>query len=1090
MKKLLLTLAAACMASFTFAQDAPLWMRHCAISPDGTTIAFTYKGDIYTVPVGGGRAMQLTTNPAHDTEPVWSPDSKRIAFASDRMGSMDVYIVSKEGGEPRRLTTHSGSETPVAFSDAGHILFSADIMPSAETVLFPSNGQFRQVYKVSVEGGRPVLYSPMPMERISINKEGTILYQDKKGYEDYWRKHQVSPIARDIWMYTPDEKPAYRQLTAFGGEDREPVWAPDGKSFYYLSEENGTFNVYQRTPGATSATQVTRHTKQPVRFLSIAADGRLCYGYDGEIYTLTPGGEPRKVNISIVSDRSDKDLIRQIKSSGATEMALSPNGKEVAFVLRGDVYVTSVDYKTTKQITNTPCQERDVDFAPDGRSLVYASERNGLWQLYTSAIVRKDEKQFTYATELKEERLTDSDVTSFQPQYSPDGKEVAFLENRAAIRVINLKTKDVRTVMDAKYQYSYSDGDQWFRWSPDSKWILSDFIGIGGWNNKDVVLLNADGKGEMINLTESGYTDGNAKWVLGGKAMIWTSDRAGYRSHGSWGAEDDTYIMFFDAGAYDRFLMSKEETALMEEAEKAEKEAKEKADKKKDSKKKGDKTEKDGDAAKEKKAEPLKFDLENRFDRIVRLTVNSSHMADAVLTPKGDALYYLSTFEDGYDLWKHDLKENSTKVLLKDVGAGALLPDKDGKNIFLCSSEGMKKIETEGGKVTPIEFEAFFDYRPYGEREYIFDHVWQQVDDKFYVEDLQGTDWTGYKASYKRFLPYINNNYDFTEMLSEMLGELNASHTGARYYASGATLPTAALGVFYDESYAGDGLKIKEIIAQSPLTKKKTDVKPGCIIEKIDGVAIKAGMDYFPLLEGKANRKTILSVYDPGTKKRFEETVKPITYAAQSELLYKRWVENCRKKVEELSGGRIGYVHIKGMDSPSFRKMYSELLGRNRNKEAVVVDVRHNGGGWLHDDVVTLLGGKEYERFVPRGQYIGSDPFNKWLKPSCMLVCEDNYSNAHGTPFVYKTLGIGKLVGTPVAGTMTAVWWERQIDPSIVFGIPQVGCMDMQGNYLENHTLQPDILIYNTPEEAINGDDAQLKAAVEHLLKQLTSKPE
>ena len=166
------------------------------------------------------------------------------------------------------------------------------------------------------------------------------------------------------------------------------------------------------------------------------------------------------------------------------------------------------------------------------------------------------------------------------------------------------------------------------------------------------------------------------------------------------------------------------------------------------------------------------------------------------------------------------------------------------------------------------------------------------------------------------------------------------------------------------------------------------------------------------------------------------------------------------------------------------------MLGRNRNKEAVVVDVRHNGGGWLHDDVVTLLGGKEYERFVPRGQYIGSDPFNKWLKPSCMLVCEDNYSNAHGTPFVYKTLGIGKLVGTPVAGTMTAVWWERQIDPSIVFGIPQVGCMDMQGNYLENHTLQPDILIYNTPEEAINGDDAQLKAAVEHLLKQLTSKPE
>jgi C-terminal processing protease CtpA/Prc len=356
------------------------------------------------------------------------------------------------------------------------------------------------------------------------------------------------------------------------------------------------------------------------------------------------------------------------------------------------------------------------------------------------------------------------------------------------------------------------------------------------------------------------------------------------------------------------------------------------------------------------------------------------------------------------------------------------------------------------------------------------------------VADLQGTDWNGYKETYKRFLPYINNNYDFAEMLSEMLGELNGSHTGARYYASGAALPTAALGVFYDEAYAGDGLKIKEIIAQSPLTKKKTDVKSGCIIEKVDGVAIKAGADYFPLLEGKAGRKVILSVYDPVTGKRFEETLKPISYGAQNELLYKRWVENCRKKVDEYSGGRIAYVHIKGMDSPSFRKIYSELLGRYRNKEAVVVDTRHNGGGWLHDDVVTLLSGKEYQRFVPRGQYIGSDPFNKWLKASCMLTCEDNYSNAHGTPYVYKTLGIGKLVGAPVAGTMTAVWWERQIDPSIVFGIPQVGCMDMQGNYLENQTLQPDILVYNEPAASLKGEDAQLKAAVDYLLKDLSKK--
>ena len=820
MKKLLLSAFALCFAGTIAAQEAPLWMRYCALSPDGTTIAFTYKGDIYTVPSTGGRATQITTNPAFDTTPVWSPDGKQIAFASDRMGSLDVFVVAKEGGVPQRLTTHSGSEKPVAYKDDKHILFTANIAPSAEDAGFPS-GQFQQIYEVAVTGGRPTMFSSMPMECISINKEGVMLYQDKKGYEDYWRKHQVSPIARDIWSYTPGKTPVYQKQTTFGGEDREPVWAPDGKSFYYLSEEKGSFNIFQRTPGTNTSKQITFHTKHPVRFLSMASEGKLCYGYNGEIYTLVPGGQPQKVNITILSDKIDKDIIRQIRSYGATDIAVSPKGKEVAFIMRGDVYVTSIDYKTTKQITNTPDQERDISFAPDGRTLVYSSERNGLWQLYTSTIVRKEEKQFTYATELKEERLTKSNIASFQPQYSPDGKEIAFLENRTAIRVINLKSKAVRTVMDAKYQYSYADGDQWFQWSPDSKWILSDFIGIGGWNNKDVVLLKADGKGEMVNLTESGYSDTNAKWVLGGKAMIWNSDRSGYRSHGSWGSESDTYIMFFDVDAYNRFTMSKEDLALLEEAEKTEKEEKakkekeekEKAEKKKDKKDAKTKDTKKEEDKKKEEVKPLTFDLENRFDRIVRLTVNSSRLSDAVLTPKGDVLYYLAAFEGDYDLWEHKLKENTTKILLKGVGGGALIPDKEGKNIFMCTRSQLKKIEIAGSKVTPIEFEAFFDYRPYGERAYIFDHVYQQVNDKFYVADLQGTDWKGYKEAYQRFLPHINNNYDFAEMLSELLGELNASHTGARYAGGGSALSTATLGVFYDESYSGTGLKIKHILA-------------------------------------------------------------------------------------------------------------------------------------------------------------------------------------------------------------------------------------------------------------------------------------
>ncbi len=1083
MKKKLLGVAAFLLSINTYAADDAAWMRYCAISPDGTQIAFSYKGDIYTVSAQGGRAMQITTNPAHDTRPVWSPDGKQLAFASDRLGSMDVYLVNKEGGVPTRLTTHSGNETPLAFKDNGHILFQANILPSTTDMQFAS-GQFPQVYEVSTQGGRPVMFSSMPMEDISINASGkALLYHDKKGYEDAWRKHHTSSITRDIWMCTLDGQRSYKKLSTFNGEDRNPVWAGTD-TYYYLSEEKGSFNIFKASINGGKATQLTHHTKHPVRFLTSSKNGTLCYGFDGGIYTLKEGSQPQKVNIQVVTDKIDKDIIRQIRSNGATSIALSAEGKEVAFILRGDVYVTSTEYKTTRQITNTPEQERNIDFAPDGRSLVYASERNGLWQIYQSSIVNKEEKMFTYATEIKEEKITNSNVTSFQPQYSPNGKEVAFLEDRSTIRVINLATKQARTVMDGKFEYSYSDGDQWYQWSPDSRWILSNYIGIGGWNNKDVALINASGNGEIHNLTQSGYNDSGAKWVLDGKAMIWESDRAGYRSHGSWGAHGDIYIMFFDLEAYERFLMSKEDLALLEEAEK------EKKDDKKEPASKDAKNKKaPADDKKKEEVKPLVFDLDNCRDRVVRLTRHSSSLGDAILSKKGDKLYYQASFEKGSDLWCQDLKENSTKLVMKNVGRGLMLVDKKGENFYMSSRGGIQKVTIKDGKSKPVSFEAIFDYKPALERQYIFDHAWQQVKDKFYKEDIHGVDWDGYREAYRRFLPSINNNYDFQELLSEMLGELNGSHTGARYYPNGPTLSTANLGVFYDDTYTGNGLKIKEIMAKSPFTLKKCDVTPGCVIEKIDGQPIEAGKDYFPLLEGKAGKKVLLAIYNPANGKRFNVTVKAISSGEQNNLLYKRWVDRNKEMVKKLSNGRVAYVHVKGMDSESFRTVYSEILSdENRQKEALIVDTRHNGGGWLHDDLATLLSGKEYQRFVPQGQYIGSDPFNKWLKPSCVLMCEDNYSNAHGFPWVYKELGIGKLIGAPVPGTMTAVWWETQIDPSIVFGIPQVGCVDMRGQYAENNQLNPDIEVYNKPEDSLNGIDTQLATAVKEMLKTADAK--
>lgn len=1074
MKKMILA-AVAATGAFAAEGETPMWVRNSAISPDGQTVAFTYKGDVYAVDSKGGKARQLTSSSAYDSYPVWSPDGRTIVFASDRLGSLDLFAIDAGGGTPRRLTTNSGSEIPRAFLNDTTVLFSANVLPLA-TASQP--GIFQQVYAVNINGGRPVTFASVPMGAISVGKGGRILYQDKKGYEDPLRKHERSSGTSDIWLIDGD---SYTKLTDFDGHDLNPVWAGENK-YYYVSEKDGTLNVYLRGLDG-SETQLTAYTRHPVRSLSASDNGVLAYSQDGQIFTMQPGGEPRLLEVEIAVDDYDRDMVNGYRYSGATNMAVSPTGEEVAFVLRGDVYVTSVKYDTTKRITNTDGQERCISFSPDGKQLVYDSERDGLWQIFVAKIGDNDET-FVYATDVTEELLYKGEKAVQQPEFSPDGKKVAFLEDRTALKVIDLKSKETTTALDGKYNYSYSDGDVAFEWSPDSRWFLASYIGTGGWNNTDVALVKADGT-EVVDLTESGYSDGAPRWVLGGRGLTYTSGRYGYRSHGSWGEEQDVLLMMLDGEAWDEFLMTEEEAELAAESKKKneEKADEEKADKntKKDKKGKKDKKDKGGDDKEDVK--PLDFDLANRNYRTRRLTRSSSNLIDYYLSPKGDKLYYIATSPEGApNLMEVDLKKGSTKTLVRGVGYGGIVPDKNGENLFLLTDGGMKKIALPSGEEKAISFTAPFSRHPSAERQYIFDHCVTQVSDKFYDENLHGVDWQGYAADYRRFLPYINNNYDFAELLSELLGELNASHTGARYRGGSGAMSIGQLGAFFDEGYDGDGLKVTEVISRGPLSPKSVGINAGDIIMTIDGDSVKAGCDYYPLLEGKAGKKVRLGVLKADGEKAYV-TVKPT--ASVSNLLYHRWVEHNEHVVDSVSGGRVGYVHVEGMDSESFRRVYSKLLGKYRNCDAVVVDTRYNGGGWLHNDIALLLSGKEYVRYAPKGHYIGSDPFSQWTKPSVMLVSEANYSDAHGTPYVYKTLGIGDVVGAPVPGTMTAVWWETQIDPTIVFGIPQVTSLDCNGKPLENQQLNPDILIYNNPLDEQRGTDAQLIGAVNSLLKKL-----
>ena len=1085
-------------------QSAPLWLRYPAISPDGKTIAFSFEGHLFIVASAGGTAEALTTGPAHDTAPVWSPDSKLIAFASDRYGHYNVFLTSIEGGITRRLTSYSTDEIPAGFTpDGKYAVFSAHRMPSVKSSQLPMGtlvpevvpiDALPQLYQVSIEEGyAPEMILTTPALNAQFDRAGErLLYEDNKSYENLWRKHNTSSLAHDIWLF--DKRSGrHTQLTSSAGENRNPVWAPDETSFYYLCEQSGSFNVWKSLiggPEKSAAQQITHFDKNPVRFLSIATNGDLCFGYDGEIYLLPHGAvEPSKVKIQITVAGNAAGRQQVHLSDDVTEIAVSPNGKELAFVARGDIYAVSIEHGDTKRITNTPGQERNIAFSPDGRKLVFAAEYDKAWSLYEASLVQSRDKEpyFFNSTVVDVHPILENGQENMLPKYSPNGGEIAYVENRAAIRVINLESKETRVVLPGDRNYSYSDDDLWFDWSPDGQWILVPFLQTGRWST-EVGIADAGGKQPIINLTKSGYQNIQPLWTQGGKSMIWLSEK--YGLHGDDGNEGDpqydVYETFFSQEALNRFRLSPTEYEILKANEQKAK------PKDEDKNKGGTGTEtKEEDKNRPTKTSPVAIDLSGIEHRTVRLTLASSQIVYAALSKEGEQLVYLAKSDKGFEIWL--LKPRAKE--LKQLGEIEVTPsdsrqlpqqlflDQDDKNAFVLVDGRISKVDLATGKIEPLKFDTEKEIDGAAERKYLFEHIWRQVKDKFYVADLHGVAWDYYKTVYARFLPFITDNRDFAEMASEMLGELNASHTGCFQWAITSGDQTASLGAFFDQTYRGLGIKIEEVVEEGPLTQTDPPLQAGMVIEKIDNREITPGADVSPFLNFKKDKTVALSIFDPAKNTRLVVTVKPISLRELDALLYKRWVKQRRELVDKLSSGRIGYVHIGRMIDSSYREALAESLGRQVDKKALIVDTRWNSGGNMHDELATFLSGKEYLKYVPRGQVLGSEPRRKWYRKTVLLINEGNYSDGLIFPWVYKHFQLGKLIGMPVANSGSFVWWENLQDPNLFFGIPEVGLEVGPGQFLERAQVEPDIRVMNDPESTAQGRDLQIERAVEELLK-------
>lgn len=1070
---LLLALAAAGSA---FAAT-PLWLRDVKISPDGQHIAFTYKGDIYSVPTDGGRATRLTSGPEIESTPIWSPDGTKIAYASTRHGSADIFIMNADGSEPTRLTSFSRDETPESFSpDGSAIYFSAAIQDPAQSIAFPSS-RLTELYTVSAAGGPIKRILATPAQHIDFAPDGSFfVYQDVKGVENEWRKHHTSSVTRDLWKY--DLKSGqHTLLVSHAGEDRDPVVSPSQTELLFLSERNGdSMNLYSvplSNPSVTP-TRLTNFATHPVRFLSQATNGTIALTWDGEIYTLSsPASEPKKLEIDVIDTDYQAPAFNYF-SSGASDAIPSPDGKQIAFVHRGDVFVTSVEYPTTRQITETPHGESSPSWADGGRTLYFVSNRDGHDDIYMTRMDRKADPDMTHATSLQEERVLPKieGIERSRALTNPQGTRLAFVQNRNELMVMDLTSKKITRLAAGELNPEH-DNQMQFSWSPDGNWIVFTCVPHHHSPYYDIALVNADGnEPEITFVTQTGYFEESPHFTPDGSAIIWLSERYGMRNQASWGTQYDVMMAFLTRAARDRFNLSAEELEIFKKSETKEPKETDKSD---DKSEKTDKT--------PKADTPIEVERDGLDDRIKRLTPYSSSIADAAISKDGETLYYLSSVEGGYDLWSINLRKGDIHIANKLGLHSSPSLTSVGDDLFILSGSSMKKMGFGNKKITDITYSGRQKIDHAAERDYMLEYVRTEEGERFYSADMHGVDWNALVDHYKRFMPHINNNADFAEMLSELLGELNVSHTGSGYRGNRAELSSATLGLIYDFDYPGPGLKVAEVVTGGPLDRADAIVKPGSVIIAVNGTAITPQTDFSSLFNGLDGKSTLIKVSNNGVEQ--DQVVKPIGQGWLSALLYDRWVRRNAAMVDSLSNGRLGYVHIESMSDPSFRTMYADVLGKYNDREGIVIDTRWNGGGRMHEDIEVLFSGKQYLTQKVRGNITATMPSRRWNKPSIMLICEANYSNAHGTPWVYSTRGLGKLVGMPVPGTMTSVNWVTLQDPSLYFGIPVIGYELPDGSYLENQQLEPDVKVANSPADVANGIDRQLRAAVTTLLNDI-----
>ncbi|HVF66070.1 MAG TPA: S41 family peptidase [Pyrinomonadaceae bacterium] len=1062
-------------------------------------VAFSYLGDVWVADEDGRNVQRLTVNRARDVYPRFSPDGKWVAFSSDRNGNLDVYVMPSAGGNVKQLTFHSSEDSVLNWSPDGRsILFSANRGENFMPML----------YTVSVDGGMPASAGADMGVQASFSPDGRRLAYNQKA-QAYWRKFYRGSYQSDVMVADVASK-KFTNVTDFEGLDSWPMWARDG-NIYFVSDRDGSglTNIWRVAESGGKAERVTSFKSGDVRWPAISADGKtIVFEHDFGVSKLDVASKrvtPLRFDINAETEESLTE-VRNFNSE-VDDYDLAPNSRRITFAVHGEIFTAPVEEGDLRQITDSPWRDRNVTYSPDGKWLAYVSDRSGREELYVSAVDGAGEPQ----------KLTDLDALKASYNWSPDSTQIAYTSSDGKLRTVVVATKETKEITTSRYGNVGQPA-----WSPDGKWLAYSKPDVSRVTD---IYLSPSAGGEEKKVTFESFSEGSPRFSPDGRKLFFTRNDSTSFSQ----AAGLPSIQLFSV-TLERLERDPDDPEERAEAEAAQGEQ---APPQTPPAEGGAAAGAGGGAMRRQTGgprqppKPVNIDWAGLKRRTRQLTRMPFPVTDYTVSPDGRTLAF-ATFELAgpanvpviYSI--QDDGKRLTRITAGTAPAGGdaqgggggfggsqvsnLNVSRDGRTLFFQEGDFVYSVAMPppappgaSSSSTPssappaqrrrINFVAKVKIDRPSEWAEMFDDAWRTMKYRFYDVKMHGTDWDAMRAKYRPLVEYVGDRQELLNIVNEMIGELNASHTGAAPPPAGRepnAVSTGHLGVELEPDAQAGRYRVTHVYEDGPSDKDWVRVAVGDYLIAIDGKPVKAGDEFWQLLNYRLNKKVAVTFNNrPTAEGAWNARVEPTTMANYSQLRYERWVKERRAAVDKLSGGRVGYVHIQAMNPPSLRRFEKELR-EYRNKEALVIDQRWNGGGNIEQELLGILVQRQYQVWQPRGTEATTRPLAGFFGPKIVLQNWRSASNAEMFPAGFRALGLGKLVGTPTMGAVIGTGSYSLIDGSTV-RTPATGVFlfDKERTNMENYGVRPDILVENTPEDTLTGRDRQLEAAVQELLKEL-----